>query len=535
LLFGAMVLAAHGEELATTGKPTGQGNPLTPLVYCADPTAIEYKGRLYVYGTNDQQSFEVRGNGTEINYGDIRTLVILSTDDLVNWTYHGTIDMGSVCRGWLYASWAPSIVSRTEDDGETHFYMYFSNGGTVGVVTATSPLGPWNDPLHHALITANTPGVGLCSTPFDPGVCIDNDGVGWLAFGGGSVNANGTALQPGNARLVRLGADMLSLDGDIMTIEAPYQFEANELNVIGGKLVYTFNTSWSERSAWSSYGSSFAAPSACSMCYMTTTDPTGQNDTWHYRGEYFKNPGAFGLGYGNNHTHLQWFEGNYYLLYHTQDLQNQSGHSGGYRSIAINKATVYEWNAKIGTVTGDRTGVTPIRTLNPYQRQEAETMATAGGLHAENFGDTGNTILTGVKEGDWLMLRNVDFGTEATELSCKLSVRGTGAVELRLDAATAPSVGMVSFNTTETDFTTVEGTLDQPINGVHDLYFIFHGSGWDFDCWQLQKESDNALTNIIREDASMCQRLPYYDLYGRRLQEATHGWVLTQDRVEYHP
>lgn len=40
---------------------------------------------------------------------------------------------------------------------------------------------------------------------------------------------------------------MISLDSDIMPIPAPYHFEANELNVMGGKLVYSYCTSWRER------------------------------------------------------------------------------------------------------------------------------------------------------------------------------------------------------------------------------------------------------------------------------------------------
>ena len=33
-------------------------NPISPNIFCADPTAVEYNGRLYVYGTNDQQQAE---------------------------------------------------------------------------------------------------------------------------------------------------------------------------------------------------------------------------------------------------------------------------------------------------------------------------------------------------------------------------------------------------------------------------------------------------------------------------------------------
>ena len=36
-------------------KNESNANPISPNIFCADPTAVEYNGRLYVYGTNDQQ------------------------------------------------------------------------------------------------------------------------------------------------------------------------------------------------------------------------------------------------------------------------------------------------------------------------------------------------------------------------------------------------------------------------------------------------------------------------------------------------
>ena len=57
-------------------------------------------------------------------------------------------------------------------------------------------------------------------------------------------------------------------------------------------------------------------------------------DSWTYKGEYFANPGTFGYPYGNNHSHLQKFSNAYYLLYHTQGLEQQMAINGGYRSIA---------------------------------------------------------------------------------------------------------------------------------------------------------------------------------------------------------
>ena len=172
-------------KLTTAYKTNTVGNPLSPWMLCADPTAVEYNGRLYVYGTNDQQEYNTTKNASNNTYGKITQLVVFSSEDLVNWTHHGVIDVKSVCT-WCWASWAPSITSREESDGKTHFYLYFTNGASgIGVMTATSPLGPWTDPIKKALIDGSTQGRGKQSNIIDPGVAVDENGTGWLTFGGG--------------------------------------------------------------------------------------------------------------------------------------------------------------------------------------------------------------------------------------------------------------------------------------------------------------------------------------------------------------
>ena len=46
-------------------------NPISPNIFCADPTAVVYEGRLYVYGTNDHQQSE---EGTKNDYAFIKPL-----------------------------------------------------------------------------------------------------------------------------------------------------------------------------------------------------------------------------------------------------------------------------------------------------------------------------------------------------------------------------------------------------------------------------------------------------------------------------
>ena len=40
---------------------SGNANPLSDFIFVADPTSVEYNGRLYVYGTNDTQQLDSVG------------------------------------------------------------------------------------------------------------------------------------------------------------------------------------------------------------------------------------------------------------------------------------------------------------------------------------------------------------------------------------------------------------------------------------------------------------------------------------------
>ena len=37
---------------------SNDGNPLLNFMFTADPTAVEFNGRIYVYATNDHQEYE---------------------------------------------------------------------------------------------------------------------------------------------------------------------------------------------------------------------------------------------------------------------------------------------------------------------------------------------------------------------------------------------------------------------------------------------------------------------------------------------
>ncbi len=451
-----------------------ESNPLLTNIFWADPTSVEYNGRLYVYGTCDNQQYLEKGKSNN-TYERIKSFVIASTDDMVNWRYEGTIDTKSIAP-WIIASWAPSIVSRKEADGKTHFYLYFSNSGAgVGVLTATDPAGPWTDPLGKPLINDRTAGLKNCPNPFDPGVCIDENGDGWLSFGGG-VAPDGTNAMPGVSRIVKLGKDMISLDSEIAEIPAPYFFEASELNYINGTYVYTFNNSWEKRTEWDK-GKFGETPSpSCSMSYMTTKTPLDK-DSWVYQGYYLKNPGELEMEYSNNHTHLHKFKGKYYLFYHTLILQKERGINKGFRSIGVDSVKVDEKNVKIEVCDASRTGVSQIDNLDPFAVHRAETAFLTD---AEYKTDENGEITVLCKTGKVLCVKGVDFEGESQAFAAK--VKGNGAIEVRLDDFNGENVTRLDFDCD--DWTAVYNTVE--IDGVHDVYYVMSGE-FEFDQWQFVK------------------------------------------------
>ena len=531
-------LTANAQTLATDYKGTSNVNPISSCVFCADPTAIDYKGRLYVYGTNDHQQFIKNGKKGSNGYGNIKSLVVFSTDDMVNWTFHGTIDVGKVCGGWCGQSWAPSAVWRTTDKGVDEFFIYFANGGgSVGVIkSTTSPVGPFKSPNSQAMIRHGMAGVDPCNWVFDPGAVIDENGVGWIAFGGGAPQSSGSKLWPGNSRIAKLKSSMTAVDGKAVNMPAPYLFEASELNIMDGKFVYTYNTSWSDRNDWSKFTkrNGQPAPSTCSMCYMVSDNPLDP-ESWEYRGEYVANPGSFGFGSGNNHTHLQKFEGNYYLFYHSSMLeQSMKTGASGFRSIGVNKATVNESTQKIGKVTMSKTGISAIKKLNPYELQQAETMSTSGGISYEDFtnitkvtsinslgNDASKNLQVKMAAGAWTFLRGVDFGeTGASKFT--LNAKGTGTLEIRLASKTAKAAATVDFSSTTISEHTVE--LDPTLfTGVKSVYFVFSkATNVQFDSWQFFEPQPNSI-QVPYALPEKPANTPMFDLNGRRMDKQSYG------------
>ena len=458
---------------------TNNANPLLDFIFTADPTAVEYNGRIYVYATNDHEQYEHVGKDGKNSYERIRSLVMMSSDDMVNWTYHGIINTAKVAP-WSQNSWAPSITSRLEADGKTHFYLYYSNGGGgSAVLTSTSPVGPWKDPLGKNIVDRTVPGVDV-GAPFDPGVVIDGQGTGWLSFGAGTPK---TKYMPDNARIVKLGADMISLASNIAKIPAPYFNEASDLNFINGTWVYSYCTSWDERTEWPY--TNIAKPTACNISYMTSKTPLDK-DSWKYRDNYFKNTGDVNVGpFTNNHSHFFKFKGKYYFAYHAMYLQDYFDTKGGFRNVGIEPMQVDEANdVTIPMVTATFKGPSQLSQLNPFVLQQAETTAgTSGKIQFEDGGSVGNMVAKGTIDKQCLMVRGTDFSKQVP-VKFEARVKGKGKIDVYVNNLKSPA--LVSLICDANDWTTLSKqiALNLP-KGVGNIYFVFKGEGFLFDEWKF--------------------------------------------------
>ena len=558
--FMAACIQTNAQTLASEYKGTSNNNPISPCVYCADPTALEYNGRLYVYGSNDHQQFIKNGKKGTNEYGDIKSFVVLSTDDMVNWTFHGTIDVAKLCTSWgggFFRSWAPSVTWRhNETTGKDEFFLYFANwASNVGVLTADSPLGPWKSPLTKALVSGDTPGVSPCNWCFDPGVVIDENGTGWLSFGGGDPNNKGTDIQPNNAGIIKLKSSMTAVDGKAVKIPAPYHFEASELNVMNGKYVYTYCSNWANRSDadWNKYkqekGISVSKPETCTMCYMVSDNPMDP-DSWVYKGVYGPHASA-----PNNHSHLQKFNGKYYHIYHDGSLLDgmknakaTDANASTYRSICVDEVTVDEATQTINKATLTAKGVSGIRYLNPYQLLQAETMGNCGGVNYEDFtniekntsisalgNDASRNLQVKMKEGSWINQKRVDFGSTGAD-RFTLRAKGTGTLEIRLGAKSLKTVATVNFSSTTMEEQTIEIDASQ-FKGIKSVYFVATAANnFYVDAWQFTEQGATGIQELKANSQQPKANSQIYDLSGRRVSDNQQhrGIIIKNGKKVWH-
>jgi arabinoxylan arabinofuranohydrolase len=477
----------EGIKLTEGYKNLENKNPILLQRFGADPYAMEYNGRVYVYTTNDNYDYDSDGKLIENNYGSIQSLNCISSDDLVNWTDHGTIQVAGpngVC-SWASNSWAPAAAHKTINGKEKFFLYYANNASTIGVLSSDSPVGPWIDPIGKPIITRETENCSGVEWLFDPAVLVDDDGKAYLYFGGGVPQ--GKEEMPNTARVVQLGEDMISIAGTPVLIEAPYLFEDSGINKIGDTYYYSYCSNWSSRE--NAVGPH--VPKIAEIIIMTSKNPLGP---WTYKGSIFENPGTFFGPWGNNHHCMIQFKEKWYMFYHSLILcEDMSLPGGGYRTTNVDEVIVSDDGA-IKPIIGTRTGIEQVKNLDPFMENEAETFAWMGGITttvceeaSAVYGET-NLVVNVKESGNWIGLSNVDFGsTGAATFTAKVCSKLNGnAIKICLDRPDGEVLGYMEVPNTDGIYKEASIEVNK-VPGVHNLFFVFAGGEFNFDCWKFKR------------------------------------------------
>lgn len=439
--------AGSGEALAEPNAVAK--NPIVSHVFTADPSADVYEGRIYVFTSHDPDDQD--------GY-DMTDYHAFSSDDLVNWQDHGVV-LDSANISWTDRLYAPDSCY---NEATGKYYLYFPNAGSaIGVAVSDVPGGPYEDALGRPLIDSNTPGVSDVDWLFDPTCFIDEDGQAYLTFGGGP---GGTG---DNARIIRLGADMLSLaDASATTVRAPDFFEASFLHKRDGKYYFSYSTSFDNHAAY--------------IDYMMSDDPMGG---YEYQGTILASP--LENNGDNNHHSMVEYEGQWYIFYHNRVLANQVGKSNYQRSITLDKMS-YAADGRINEVPTQPGEVRQLRSVDAFARIEAELIAAEHGVETTFAMDGGQRVgvaLTDLQNGDWVGVSQLDFRSGASTFVARVASASGATIVVRQDgcdgfrgpgteigSCEVPSTGSARDWTDLVCEVTAEG-------GVHDLCLQFSGSG----------------------------------------------------------
>nr|AGS52795.1 alpha-N-arabinofuranosidase [uncultured bacterium contig00184] len=447
-------------------SPVLAENPIINQKYTADPNAIVWNDRLYVYCSYDNN------NPADGGY-DIKAYTLVSTDDMANWTDHGEVFRVPRDLSVNNQAYAPGAAVK---DGKV--YLYVPDGGSkIGAAYADRPEGPFEG--GKSLITGNATNNTNVPWLFDPMGFVDDDGQGYIYFGGGPSDGNPGPGQ--NLRGAKLNSDMMSVQYPATTIsDTRCSFEAAYVHKRGSTYYFSYSTNFSCNTAGVSDGT---------IAYLTSNNPlTG----FAYKGI------MLGGTNGNNHASPVEYKDKWYLFYHDRKLKSKTNANerpagittdGEKRSVAVD-ILEYESNGNIKQVTMTDLGPAQIKNLNPFDTVRAvtintmfgiSTMASPGGNGNEGgTGKEGKQILSEISNNDWIRVKGVDFGSGATKFKVWAAAASgsSGSIELRKGSNTGDLIGTCNIASTGnwTTWSMFECDVANAAGVVNYLYLVFKGS-----------------------------------------------------------
>lgn len=420
-------------------------NPVVQTVFTADPAPLVVGDTLYLYTGHDE-------NEATPDQFVMKDYLCFSTTDMVNWTHHAPIfHVDSLAH--------PSNANAAQMAFRNGKYYFYISPWGIPVVVSNSPYGPFKDALNGKLLIhpddTNYKGHGW--EDIDPTVFIDDDGQAYMYWGNNALYA------------VKLNEDMISYSDTIKV------FDIEDQKAFGSDY---------EEAPWvfkrnGKYYLLYAAHCPEHIYYATADEPLGP---WTYRGVVMR---AFEHGGMGNHPGVAQFKDKWYFFYMDEGLPESHSRR---RTVSV---VPFEFgdDGSIPYIHHDKRGVLESAApLNPYVLQQAETIAWEEGITTA-WDDNRNVYVTNIDPADYIKVREVNFGDGARSFTARLKGNdSSGGIEIRLDAPNGELIGTLRPGVTS-------GWVDRSCkikqrDGIHDLYFVFVGSGsdlMDFDNWIFKK------------------------------------------------
>ena len=289
-----------------------KGNPIFSHKYTADPAAMVYKEKVYLYTGHDVAP-------AKENRYVMNEWLCFSTSDMVNWTEHAS-PLNVKAFAWAKGdAWASQVIER---DGKFYWYVAITHDSThrgkaIGVAVSDSPTGPFRDAIGAALITNDmTTEAKISWDDIDPTVFIDDNGQAYLFWGNTTLH------------YVKLKENMVEMDGAFKKVNVPKFTEAPWVHKHNGWYYLSYAYEFPEK-----------------IAYAMSRSMEGP---WEYKGILNEIAGNC----NTNHQAIIDFKGKSYFIYHNGALVPDAG--SFHRSVCID----YLFYNKDGTMkrvvmTGD--------------------------------------------------------------------------------------------------------------------------------------------------------------------------------------
>jgi len=467
-------------------------NPISSYHYLADPSCASDGDTFYILTDVDDYN-----NQTNWNY-DIIGLYAFTSEDMKNWTDHGMIFRSMREFGdYPNNTWASGIAVK---NGKV--YIVYPDGASgVGMITAPAIDGPYTDPVLESHGVKRIAGgsasvIGGCDDIdhcFDPGIFFDDDGTGYVVFGGGSSQSVKRKIGD-NFDIIKFSESNGKITFDknsLKRISLPNSFEAPYLHKNGEYYYLSFNNNSQE------------------IAYGMSKDIMGPYD---YVGVVIPGigsvPDAHNQG-GNNHHGFAKFKDKWYAVYHDRRLVTSDNHPAAttragvrsenpnyenHRSVSIDELT---WNGnKMNKLTFTREGPKQIKNFDPYKTYKATTSSKQMNIRSRTDWTQGKPVkhvllpLTSRSES-WIRITGVDFGKGAQNLRIKAANVGDGnKIEIHTGSASGTLAGTCELAKTSNNMTFVDNDCEMKgLTGVVDqVFFVFKNNGKDSTMGVLEWE-----------------------------------------------